>query len=145
MAFGTVGSMLHPRRTLAGLAVAAVAFCGGCSIPGSEVVDDVGIVGTYTVNGVDAVGIEYSGTVVIDATDEADIYTVQWIVTGAIQEGRGRLDGDRFEVDWSSVTSPRGESSGTAAYMVEADGDLVGTRTIDGVEGVGTEEIFQDA
>ena len=117
----------------------------GCSIGGSQVVDGEGIVGTYTVNGVDPVGIEYSGTVVIDETDTPSTYTVQWIVTGAISEGVGTLTGDRFEVTWTSVASPRGESSGTAGYTVDDDGNLTGTRTIDGVDGVGTEEIFQQA
>ncbi len=126
--------------------VLVLVVLGGCSVPGSEVVDGEGIIGTYTVNGTDAVGIEYSGTVVIDATDEADLYAVQWIITGSIQEGVGRLTGDRLEVTWRSVTEPRdGGSSGTAVYTVQSDGDLVGTRTIDGVDGVGTEEIFQEA
>ena len=128
-------------RVVAVILILAVA----CSIPGSETVDGPGIVGTYTVNGVDAVGIEYSGTVVIEPGDETDVYSVEWIVTGAVQVGSGRLVGDQLEVEWRSVSSPRGESSGTASYVVESNGNLVGTRTIDGVDGVGTEEIFQEA
>ena len=46
-----------------------------------------GIVGTYTVNGVDPDDIEYSGTVTIVAADAADAYVVEWIVTGTIQQG----------------------------------------------------------
>ena len=131
---------------LAALVVTLVLGSTACSVPGSEVVDGEGIVGTYTVNGTDAVGIEYSGTVVIEATDERDVYAIQWIITGSIQEGTGRLRGDRLEVEWRAVTEPRdGGSGGTAVYTVQPDGDLVGTRSIDGVDGVGTEEIFQEA
>ncbi len=134
------------RTRLAPFALVLALAVVGCSVPGSEVVDGEGITGTYTVNGTDAVGIEYSGTVVIEATDESDVYAIQWIITGSIQEGTGRLRGDRLEVDWRSVTEPRdGGSAGTAVYTVQSDGDLVGTRTIDGVDGVGTEEIFQEA
>jgi len=116
-----------------------------CSTPGSAVVDGPGITGTYTVNGVDALGIEYSGTVVIEATDQSDIYAIQWIVTGAIHEGVGRLSGDTFSATWTTVTSPRGASSGTALYQLDAEGNLIGERRIDGVEDAGTEEIFVDA
>ena len=133
------------RWFLASCALAALAVSAGCSIPGSEVVDGAGIIGTYTVNGTDAVGIEYSGTVVIEAGESSDTYVVQWIVTGAIQEGVGRLRGDRFEVTWRNVASPRGDVGGTATYVLDDEGNLTGTRTIDGVDGVGTEEIFQEA
>jgi hypothetical protein len=130
---------------LVALLALTIGLAAGCSIGGSQVVDGEGIIGTYTVNGVDPVGIEYSGTVVIDGTDTAGTYTVQWIVTGAISEGVGTLAGDRFDVTWTSVTTPRGDTSGTASYTVDNEGNLVGTRTIDGVDGVGTEEIFQQA
>ena len=94
------------RRTLSAVALTAALglnpVVAGCSIPGSEVVDGEGIIGTYTVNGVDAVGIEYSGTVTIDSLG-GDRYSVQWIVTGAIHEGEGRLVGDRLEVSWTTV------------------------------------------
>lgn len=129
-----------------GLAVLLFILLAGCSIPGSAVVDGPGIVGTYTVNGVDAVDIEYSGTVVIEPIDGTDDqYAIQWIITGAIHEGVGTLSGDRFDATWTAITSPRGEGSGSARYTLTDDGRLVGTRTIDGVTGEGTEEIFPEA
>ena len=139
-----------PMRRTAVIAAAIVMFAtgtvaAGCSEPGTAVVDGEGIVGTYTVNGVDARGEEYSGTVVIEATDVADEYLVRWLVTGALQEGVGVLRGTEFEVSWSTISSPTGDAGGTARYTLSDSGDLTGTRTIDGVDGVGTETIFQEA
>ena len=116
-----------------------------CATPGSEVVDGPGIVGTYTVNGIDPAGNEYSGTVVIAATDSSNEYVIEWLVTGAIQQGIGRLDGDRFEATWETVSSASGSSTGSASYVIDAEGNLIGTRTVDGANGVGTEEIFVEA
>ena len=98
--------MARLPRSLAGLAVLLLTLSGAsaCAFPGDSIRDEEGIIGTYTVNGVDPVGIEYSGTVTIVETDVADEYAVEWIVTGTIQQGTGRLDGDRFEVEWVSVT-----------------------------------------
>lgn len=132
---------LAAASTVPLVAVAAA----GCSTPGTQVEDQPGLAGTYAVNGTDPVGIEYSGTVVIEEADDPDTFVVRWIVTGAIQEGIGTLDGDRLDVVWQSTTSPRGDSRGTATYTVDDDGNLTGSRTIEGVDGVGTEEIFQDA
>jgi len=98
--------------------------------------------GVYVVNGVDPLGFEYSGTVTI-TDDEGDI-DIQWLITGAILEGSGRVLGDTLDVDWSAVEAPRGDSTGTATYEITDDGRLVGTRTVDGVDGVGTEEIFPE-
>ncbi len=138
------------RSTLirVGIVIAGLAFLWfifGTSEPGSEVVDGEGILGTYTVNGVDVRGEEYSGTVVIEPGDASDEYIVQWLVSGAIQSGVGVLDGDEFEVSWLTVSSASGDASGTGSYVVQPNGDLVGTRTIDGIEGTGTETIFQEA
>jgi hypothetical protein len=112
-----------------------------CSTPGAQVSQGEGLNGTYVVNGVDPVGIEYGGTVIIEESNTGEV-TMQWLVTGAILEGTGRLLGDRLEVEWTTIEAPRGDASGTATYTVEDDGRLIGTRTIDGVAGEGTEEIF---
>ncbi len=125
--------------------VVVLAAATGCSEPGTAVVDGEGITGTYTVNGIDARGEEYSGTVVIEATDTGDEYLIRWLVTGAIQEGTGVLRDNVFEVDWSTISAPAGDARGTARYTLADNGDLTGTRTIDGVDGVGTETIFQEA
>ena len=112
-------------------------------VPGDGLEDGEGIAGTYVVNGVDPLEVEYSGTVTIVREDDGR-YTITWIVTGTVQEGVGELVGDRLAVEWRSLTSPRGESTGTAVYEVGDDGVLRGTRTVDGVDEIGTEEIFPE-
>ncbi len=118
------------------LAVAA------CSLPGSQVEDLPGLAGTYVVNGVDPLGVEYSGTVIITTATDPGEFMITWLVTGSIQEGVGRLAGDRFTVEWSTTDGGRGDSAGTAGYIVGPDGVLRGERLVDGVDGAGTEEIF---
>ncbi len=131
-----------PAVLLFSLTAGGVAMCG---LPGDTLEDDrEGIVGTYVVNGSDPSEVEYSGTVTIADGDAPGEYTVQWIVTGAIQQGTGVLDGDVFLVEWRTVTGGRGESGGTGEYTVGDDGVLRGTRTVDGVDGSGTEEIFPE-
>lgn len=141
------GTLERLVRRFAVPVVILVALAGGglamCGLPGDSLDDGEGIVGTYVVNGVDPAGIEYSGTVTINDAG-ADGYVVQWIVTGSIQQGTGRLSGDRLIVDWETVTDPRGSSTGTAEYVVGEDGVLRGERRIDGVDEVGTEEIFPE-
>ncbi len=131
--------------------VILVALSGGglalCGLPGDsldEGSDGSGIAGTYVVNGVDPAGVEYSGTVTI--TPDGDRFAVQWLVTGAIQQGTGSIVGDHFVVDWTSSQPGRdGDvSSGTADYVIADDGTLTGERFIDGVAEAGTEEIFPD-
>ncbi len=124
------------------LALAFAVVLTGCSVPGSQVEDGPGIVGTYVVNGVDPLDVEYSGTVVITDGEGAGDYLISWLVTGAIQEGVGTLVGNELRVEWETVEGPRGDSRGTAVYTIGDDGVLTGTRTVDGLDGVGTEEIF---
>lgn len=121
--------------------ISLAVLLGACSIPGSQVSDQPGLPGVYVVNGVDPLGTEYSGTVSIEETGVGSV-SMQWVITGAILEGDGVLDGETLRVDWHSVETPRGSSSGTAVYTIVPDGRLVGTRTIDGVAGEGEEEIF---
>ncbi|MDY7101761.1 MAG: hypothetical protein S0880_11290 [Actinomycetota bacterium] len=137
------------RRTGRGTRLAAVALTGalalgGCAIPGAALDDGPGLAGTYTVNGVDPVGTEYSGTVTIVGTDDPDTFALEWIVTGTIQEGNAVLDGDVLTVDWETTSSSRGLSTGTAVYELDAEGVLHGERFVDGVAEPGTEEIFPD-
>jgi hypothetical protein len=123
------------------LTVVALLVVSACSVPGSQVSRGDGLDGTYVVNGVDPIGIEYSGTVIVDEGDDGTI-TMEWLITGAILQGSGRLNGDTIDMTWNTVEDPRGAASGTATYTLEDDGRFVGTRTIDGVDGEGTEEIF---
>ena len=93
------------------------------------------------VNGVDPLEVEYSGTVIITETSNTTRYDVEWIVTGGIHRGIGTRSGDEFTVDWSAISSGGGTGSGTAVYLIEPDGRLVGTKSVDGFELAGTEEI----
>ena len=118
-----------------------------CALPGDLPTGQTGegLAGTYSVNGVDPLGEEYSGTVVITATDIEARYDVEWIVTGAIHQGTGRQDGSSFVVDWTSVATAGGSGTGTGIYTINNDGSLVGTRSVDGVDDPGREEIFPES
>ncbi|MEZ5377686.1 MAG: hypothetical protein R2733_14370 [Acidimicrobiales bacterium] len=130
------------RNTLA--AVVLSIGLGACAFPGDSLEDGEGIVGVYSVNGVDPGGVEYSGTVTIVATDDPDIYNMEWLVTGGIHEGVGRLRGNTLDVEWSTTASAIEITEGTATYTVDEDGNLIGERVTFGEDGVGTEEIFPE-
>ena len=146
---------------------AFLAMLYSCALPGELAVgrldDREGLTGTYTVNGIDPTGVEYSGTLIIldaaDAVDRAtdraddgtadagipdDALRLEWIVTGAVHEGIGVVAGDELTVEWRTVSSGAGGGEGTATYRIRADGSLVGTRHIDGVDTAATEEIFPE-
>lgn len=132
-------------------AVGVVAFLVmiySCALPGDLAVgrdSEDGLSGVYTVNGVDPVGSEYSGTLVIRSTDGGDRFDVEWIVTGAIQVGVGVRDGDRLTVEWSEVNNATGDGTGTIVYEILPDGRLVGTWRAAGFDEPGTEQVFPDA
>lgn len=113
-------------------------------LPGAKLSQGPGILGTYVVNGVDPLGTEYTGRVSITRGPNSGEVEVEWVITGAILHGEGRLQGDRLTLDWETVTSPRGSSTGNAEYEVRDDGALVGTRTVDGTDGVGAETILPE-
>lgn len=106
---------------------------------------DGGLAGTYTVNGVDPTGNEYSGTVVIRATDDVVRYEVEWIVTGAIQFGEGLVEGRRFTVDWTEVNNATDTGTGPIVYEIQPNGELAGTWFAEGFDEPGTETVFPDA
>ncbi len=110
---------------------------------GRDEADDVGggsgLAGTYVVNGVDLTGTEYSGTVVI--VDVGPAVELEYIV-GPIQTGVGTRTGSVLEVEWAGADATGDEVTGTATYTIFDDGHLEGERRVDGVEGVGTEELF---
>lgn len=142
MALGDIARKVAiPAVLLFSLSAGGVAMCG---LPGDATEDDEGILGVYVVDGIDPSGVEYGGTVTIADGDAAGRYAVQWIITGAIQEGEGVLSGDRLRVDWSTVSGGRGDSAGTAEYTIGADGVLRGTRTVGGSDASGTEELFPE-
>ncbi|MGI9608927.1 MAG: hypothetical protein ACR2NL_01395 [Acidimicrobiia bacterium] len=116
------------------------------ALPGDLAVgrdDQTGLAGTYTVNGVDPTGREYSGTVVITSTGE-DSYSLEWIITGSIVSGLGTQSGNELSVRWET-TAAVANGTGSATYEIRPDGSMVGTRVVDGIEGSGTEEIFPEA
>jgi hypothetical protein len=100
------------------------------------------IVGSYSVNGFDPLGTEYGGNLTVTPGDQAGAYKLQWIVTGSIQEGNGRLEGNTLQVEWSAVSSISDQSHGTATYTVTVNGELVGQRFVEGHPGEGTETAF---
>lgn len=122
--------------------VGVMLILGACAVPTLD--QGPGIEGTYVVNGVDPVGTEYTGRIEIVATDDPDTYAINWVITGALLTGEGVLDGTSLTVTWETVNDPRGVSTGTGEYEVLDDGRIVGTRSVDGFDGVGTEEIFPE-
>ena len=100
------------------------------------------IIGSYSVNGFDPLGTEYGGNLTITAGDKADTYQMQWIVTGSIQEGNGRLEGNTLQVEWQAVSSISEQSHGTATYTITVNGELVGSRFVEGHSGEGTETAY---
>ena len=131
------------KRFVLILAIAAVAALaiGRCAIPGETLEDGEGLAGTYVLNGIDPLDTEYAGTVRITALG-GDDYRVDWIIPDGFPTGIGRLEGDEFIVEWTIEEPVR--SSGVAEYRLLDDGTLVGTRSIEGVDGVLTESIFPD-
>ena len=121
-----------------------LAACRGKGIVGPDAPPDAvpEIIGSYSVNGFDPLGTEYGGNLAITAGDTADTYNLQWIVTGSVQEGNGRLEGNTLYVEWKTVSSAARQSQGTATYTVTVNGELYGSRSVEGHTGEGTETAF---
>lgn len=100
------------------------------------------LAGHYAVNGFDPLGTEYGGSLVIEPGEEPGDYVLQWIITGSIQEGRGRLEGNQLRVEWRSVPGFKELSQGQAVYTVTVKGELYGLRTVEGYEKAGSEQAF---
>ena len=116
------------------------------ALPGEFAVgrnDGPGLAGTYTVNGIDPTGAEYSGTAIVVATERADTYDVEWIITNAVQRGTGTVTGTSFTVDWEATSSAT-PGAGRTVFDIGDDGGLRGRRYIDGVGASGSEELFPD-
>jgi len=135
--YRTIARSLRVTITLALIVVFAAA---ACAFP--EEGFDGDLEGDYYINGVDQKGNEYGGSLTINATDEADVYEMQWIITGSIQSGIGRVSGNQLLVEWGALQGFDSSSQGTATYEISADGELVGERIVAGEEGIGTEEAF---
>jgi len=119
------------------------------ALPGALPADEDrtgGLPGTYTVNGTDPNGGEYSGTVVIKAADGSPgTFEMEWIITGALQQGSGVRTGSELAVTWVSNTSGDDrEIRGTGTYVIGDDGRLTGTWQVEGGTGTGSEEIVPE-
>lgn len=133
---------LTRRRWLIATTIALILglLVGGCAIP--EEAFDGSVDGDYYINGIDPQGVEYSGLLTITGTDDPSQYRMQWIITGSVQEGVGRVDDGRLLVEWDAIEGYDTESKGTADYEILDNGELRGERTISGQTGTGTEEAF---
>ncbi len=129
------------RIRLAALVVLLSLSASACVLTGGKDATPDSIVGSYLLNGVDPTGAEYAGHLFIQSGEGPDEYRLQWIVNG-IQEGVGTLAGERLEVSWATVSGVDATAHGKAVFEVQPDGSLIGTRTIVGVDAVGTEEAF---
>jgi hypothetical protein len=129
-----------PFRSLVAM-VALVVVSSACVLTGGHDKRPDSIIGSYVLNGVDPTGTEYAGHLTIEQGNGPDEYRLQWIVTG-VQQGVGTLDGDTLDVSWTTVEGVDVEARGQAVFSVLPDGSLVGTRTVAGFNGIGTEEAF---
>ena len=98
--------------------------------------------GDYAVNGFDLNEIEYGGRLVVTQGASPDEYELLWILTGIIQEGVGRINGNQLEVTWKSVEGYPNPVTGTASYTITAAGELYGVKRIDGFEGDSRETVY---
>lgn len=130
----------HSLRVSLTLALIVATTFSGCAFP--EQGFDGSLTGTYYLNGVDPEGTEYGGTLEIMATDQPDVYEMQWIITGSIQTGIGTVSGNELDVEWEVMEGYNSSSHGTAHYEISSEGELNGDRTVVGEEGSGTEEAF---
>ncbi len=123
-----------------GLVVFAIVL-GLFIAPNPADLDDDGdpFTGRWLVNGIDPLGVEYSGALTV--SEVGSEYELTWIVTGFVRTGSGELDGERLDVTWEVVEGIGPARTGTGSYVIE-DNTLQGTVTIDGTEGFGTEEGF---
>jgi hypothetical protein len=64
------------------------------------------------------------------------------LISGGIQEGTGTLEGNQLIFTWNSLAGTDQEVSGAGVYTVTVNGELHGTRSIDGVETPGTETAY---
>jgi len=125
---------------------ALLAACAGRSatrgqITGADAPPGATLAGSYSVNGVDPIGTEYGGNLTIRPGDWPDEYKLQWIITGSIQEGIGRLDGNRLQVEWQTAAGMQ-PASGVTTYTVTTKGELYGPRSVRGFPKEGEERAF---
>jgi hypothetical protein len=111
----------------------------GADAPANAVPD---IVGSYALNATDPSGEEYGGTLTIFPGDQPNEYKIQWLVTGAVHEGVGILSGNQFTVTWETVMDTEVYLKGSGQYTVTVNGELYGTRAIEGIEAPAVETAY---
>ncbi len=101
------------------------------------------LIGTYVVNGFDPLGTEYGGhlTILPGDTETETEYKLQWIIVGSIQEGAGVLKGNQLIVEWHSIDGMI-ETQGSAVLTVTQAGELYGSKTVESLDGEGSEIAF---
>ena len=100
------------------------------------------IVGSYSVNGFDPLGTEYGGNLTVAPGEGAEQYKLQWIITGSIQEGDGRIEGNKLMVQWRTVQGSGPGASGVTTYTITTEGELYGLRQVAGQAKLGRENAF---
>lgn len=138
------------KKYLAAALVLALALLSGCSddgegeIKGADASPDAvpTLAASYSVNGVDPQGAEYSGNLQVRPGEAPETYALQWIVTGSIQEGSGQLQGNQLLVRWRTSDGIGLGVSGVTTYTITTEGELYGPRTVDGVKKAGEEKAF---
>ncbi|MFN8413078.1 MAG: hypothetical protein U0Z26_11885 [Anaerolineales bacterium] len=100
------------------------------------------ILGSYALNATDLAGEEYGGTLTITQGEKPNEYKFQWLISGGIQEGTGTLEGNHLTFTWTSLAGTEQEISGVGEYTITVEGQLHGTRTINGFETPGTETAY---
>ncbi|MBI5823642.1 MAG: hypothetical protein HZB18_06410 [Chloroflexi bacterium] len=100
------------------------------------------IIGSYALNAFDPTGEQYGGTLTITEGGQPNEYELQWLISGGIHVGTGTLEGNQLAVSWHSVSGTDQNVSGIASYTVTVNGELYGTRSIDGVDTPGTETAY---
>ncbi|MCS6843962.1 MAG: hypothetical protein NZ528_06505 [Caldilineales bacterium] len=140
-------SHLWLRRLLLVALVLSLAACSNRErgkIKGEDASPDAlpDLVGTYVVNGLDPLGTEYGGTLAISAGEQPGTYRLVWVVTGSLQEGLGRVEGNRLLVEWQTTQAMEITSRGVATYTITTLGELYGQRKVLGADAVGTENAF---
>ncbi len=103
------------------------------------------IIGEYALNGVDFYNQPYGGRLTIQPGRVAGEYRLIWIVTGYIQEGIGRLEGNQLLVEWKTIQGPLPDLHGTARYTITINGELYGTRQAEGLERASQETAYPNA
>ncbi len=93
------------------------------------------LAGSYVLNGIDPFGTEYAGRLDITSGSGSNRYLLQWIVPETVQQGTARLDGNKLIVDWQAAETSALAVSGTAEFTVTVDGELYGSKRVDGDDG----------